>query len=88
MRIHFQWVGLEITTLLLSQHTRWVFFGMDSSLGFKVISSGRADADMNEEVSDGASTGFEIQGASKYKSSWKRGVYLSHNLSCVTQRPI
>ena len=63
-------MGLEWTLYLLSQHTRRVFLGMDSSLGFKVISSGRADVDMDdEEVSDGASTGFEIQGASEYKIS-------------------
>ena len=37
---------------------------MDSSLGFKVISTGKADARMDdEEVSDGASTGFEIHGS-------------------------
>ena len=56
-----------MTLFLLSQHTRRVFMGMDSSLGFKVISSGRADVDvdMDEEVSDGASTGFEIQAASE-----------------------
>ena len=39
---------------------------MDSSLGFKVISSSRADANMDEEqLSDGASTGFEVQGSRK-----------------------
>ena len=39
---------------------------MDSSLGFKVISTSRADANMDEEqLSDGASTGFEVQGSRK-----------------------
>ena len=37
---------------------------MDSSLGFRVISTGRTSANMDDgEVSDGASTGFEIQGS-------------------------
>ena len=41
---------------------------MDSSLGFKVISSSRADANMEEEqLSDGASTGFEVQGSCKLR---------------------
>ena len=53
---------------------------MDSSLGFKVISSGRADANMEDErASDGASTGFEIQGACEYNSS-KEIAYFSHKV--------
>lgn len=39
---------------------------MDSSLGFKVISRSKADANMDDdELSDGASTGFEVQGPSE-----------------------
>lgn len=35
-------------------------------MGFKVISTSRADANMDEEqLSDGASTGFEVQGSRK-----------------------
>ena len=56
--------GAGLTTKLAESAK--LCWGMDSSLGFKVISTSRADANMDEEqLSDGASTGFEVQGSRK-----------------------